>query len=87
MQTMLIDVPDDVLAITKMDTDEMRQDMTTDYACSLFENGRITLMQGAHFCQKNIYDFMAILKKRNIPVINYPPEQLEEEMKRYKQQC
>ncbi|MDR1024668.1 MAG: UPF0175 family protein [Treponema sp.] len=36
--------------------------------------------QGAELCSMNIYEFLNILAAAGIPAINYPAEELEEEI-------
>jgi predicted HTH domain antitoxin len=80
MQTLTIQVEDDVLAATKMSVKELGNSMLTMFAALLFKARKLTLAQAAHFCAMNMYDFMAYLKQHDIPVINYPPADLEREL-------
>jgi predicted HTH domain antitoxin len=47
----------------------------------LFESGSLTMSQAAKKCGCNIYEFIALLYKYNISVINYPASDLESDVK------
>lgn len=47
----------------------------------LFEVGKLSLGQAAKLAGYSKPAFMELLGKYNIPVIDYPPEDLEEELK------
>lgn len=46
----------------------------------LYETGRLSLGQAAKLSGYSKATFMELLGKHNIPVFNYPPEDLEREM-------
>ena len=47
----------------------------------LFESGALSMSQAAKKCGCTIYEFIDILKKYNISVINYPASDLESDVK------
>lgn len=47
----------------------------------LFESGSLTLSEAAKTCRCTVYEFLDILKKYNISVINYPASDLESDVK------
>jgi predicted HTH domain antitoxin len=47
----------------------------------LFESGSLTMSQAAKKCGCTIYEFIALLYKYNISVINYPASDLESDVK------
>ncbi len=49
-------------------------------AVHLFESGRTTLSQIARIADVPLVDFMEILGRLGIPVVDYPPEELEQEL-------
>ena len=49
-------------------------------AVHLFESGQTTLSQGARLAGISMEEFMKILGQLGIPVVNYPPEDLEREL-------
>jgi len=54
--------------------------MHRESAFNLYQNGSITLKQGADLCGVDLYNFMTMLSSANIPVIDYSPEELEAEV-------
>jgi predicted HTH domain antitoxin len=46
----------------------------------LFETGKLTLGQAASLAGYSKPTFIELLGKLNVPVINYPPEELEQEV-------
>jgi predicted HTH domain antitoxin len=80
MQTLTIQVDDDILTATKMNIKELGSSMLAMFASLLFKARKLTLAQAAHLCAMNLYDFMAYLKQHDIPVINYTTEELEQEL-------
>lgn len=49
-------------------------------AVHLFESGQATLSQSARIAGEPLVDFIAILGRLGIPVVDYPPEELEQEL-------
>jgi predicted HTH domain antitoxin len=49
-------------------------------AVKLYEVGKVSLGQGAEIAELSIREFMAALGNQQIPVINYPPEDLRVEL-------
>ena len=47
----------------------------------LFESGTLTMSEAAKKCGYTVYEFVDILKKYNISVINYPASDLESDVK------
>ena len=47
----------------------------------LFESGSLTMSEAAKKCGYTVYEFVDILKKYNISVINYPASDLESDVK------
>jgi predicted HTH domain antitoxin len=80
MQTITISVSDTVLASTNMDKNEMAQAMCREFAVKLFREGGLSLEQSADLCKMNIYDFLSVLSRAGVPVIDYTPEELEKEI-------
>ena len=63
--------------------------MTTEYdhenndllTAKLFESGALSMSQAAKKCGCTIYEFIDLLYKYNISVINYPDSDLESDVK------
>lgn len=49
-------------------------------AVHLFESGQVTLGRGAKIAGLFIGDFIEVLGSLGIPVVDYPPEELEKEL-------
>jgi len=49
-------------------------------AMKLFEEGKLSLGQAAALAEYSKVAFMEILGKYHIPVFNYPPEELEQDV-------
>lgn len=49
-------------------------------AINLFEAGQISLGQGARLAGFSLEEFIKLLGTLGIPVVNYPPEDLEKEL-------
>jgi predicted HTH domain antitoxin len=80
METLAIPIPEYLLEAANMDKNAMIEIIHDDLALRLFREGKISLEQGAELCGMNIYEFLDILAGAGIPVINYPAEELEEEI-------
>jgi predicted HTH domain antitoxin len=80
METLAIPIPENILEAANMDRNAMITIIRYDLALRLFREGKISLEQGAELCAMNIYEFLDILAAAGIPAINYPAEELEEEV-------
>jgi predicted HTH domain antitoxin len=83
METLAIPVPENFLETVHMDKSTIIEAMRSEFACKLFREGVLSLEQGAEFCGITIYDFLDIVSAAGIPVINYSPRELEEEVAGY----
>jgi predicted HTH domain antitoxin len=83
METLVIPVPENFLKTVNMDKSAMIEAMRGEFACKLFREGALSLEQGAEFCGITIYDFLDLISAAGIPVINYSPQELEEEVAGY----
>ncbi|OQY54360.1 MAG: UPF0175 family protein [Candidatus Parabeggiatoa sp. nov. 2] len=50
-------------------------------ALNLFGANCLTLAQAARIANLTIYDFLDLLKETDIPVVDYSPTELDEELK------
>ncbi|GHU48669.1 hypothetical protein FACS1894200_06190 [Spirochaetia bacterium] len=80
-----IPVEETYLATLNMDTEKLVSAMRTEFALNSFRDGKFTLVQGAHFCGMNIYDFIAAASEAEIPIINYLVEDFEKECAQFRQ--
>ena len=49
-------------------------------AASLFEAGQTTLVQSAKIAQMAVEDFIVLLGALGIPAVDYPPDELDDEL-------
>ena len=49
-------------------------------ALHLFESGHLTLTQAAKIAGVITHDFVSLLGAAGVPAVDYPPEELEEEL-------
>jgi predicted HTH domain antitoxin len=84
MPQIVISVPDELLVSMNMKANEVALSMCKEYAVNLFQQGKLTLVQGAKFCGMDIYDFMAAVSEAGVPVIDYPVEEFDKELVRLK---
>jgi len=80
MVSVAIPITESVLTALKMNEAEIAALMRKESAFRLYQNGSLTLKQGADLCGVDLYDFMTMLSGANIPVIDYSPEELEAEV-------
>jgi predicted HTH domain antitoxin len=83
METLAIPIPENFLEAVQMDKNTMIEAMRSEFAGKLFREGALSLEQGAEFCGITIYEFLDVLSAAGIPVINYAPKELEEEIAGY----
>jgi predicted HTH domain antitoxin len=80
MQTLTIPISEAILTAANMDKDEMVEGMRLEYAMQLFRQGKLTLVQSAELCGLGLYDFMSLLSQTGVPVVDYDPQELENEL-------
>jgi predicted HTH domain antitoxin len=80
MVSIAIPITEAVMTALKMDEAEIAALMRRESAFRLYQNGTLTLKQGADLCGVDLYDFMSMLSDASIPVIDYAPEDLEAEV-------
>jgi len=80
MISVAIPITESILLALKMNEAEIASLMRRESAFKLYQNGSLTLKQGADLCGVDLYDFMTMLSSANIPVIDYSPEELEAEI-------
>lgn len=56
-------------------------DVRVASAVELYRVGKVTLKQAADIVGVCVEDFMKILGRRGVSVLNWPPEELKEELK------
>jgi predicted HTH domain antitoxin len=80
MEQVTIPISDTILTSLNMDAGEVALSMRKEFALKNFREGRLTLAQGAAFCDMNIYDFISIVSQAGIPIIDYSIEEVDREL-------
>jgi predicted HTH domain antitoxin len=71
-----------LLLALNQSVNEIAAMMRQQYAMKMFQEGKLTLGQGAEFCGVSYRDFMDMLAKARIPVADYGAEELDAELSR-----
>ena len=80
MTQVTIPVSDSILTSLNMEAEEVALSMRKAFALTSFQNGKLTLAQGAAFCGMNIYDFISTASQAGIPIIDYSIEEIDAEL-------
>jgi len=74
-----IEVPNDFMALE--DIQEIQQEIQYSYALRLYKHAKVTISRAAELAGVDIYGFMALCKKEQIPVIDMTADELKQELK------
>lgn len=74
------EIPADILFSLNETAQEFSNQMRLYSAVLLFKDEKLTLKQSADLANAPMMNFIYELGKRDIPVINYSPEELEDEV-------
>ena len=80
MTQVTIPVSDSILTSLNMEVEEIALSMRKEFALKSFQNGKLTLAQGASFCGMNIYDFISCASQAGIPIFDYSIEDVDQEL-------
>jgi hypothetical protein len=69
MQQAAISFSDDLLLSLNMSVGEVVSSMRKEYATKMYQQGKLTLGQGAEFCGMCLYDFTALQHRRSMVVV------------------
>ena len=83
MKQLTMSIPDGLWVSMNMNTDEIVSSMRKEYGLKLYQTGKLTLSQSAEFCGVNLYEFMSLITLSGNPVIDYPAEELENELNQF----
>ena len=75
MKTLTTNIP----SIAEIDDKEARMSL----ASTLYERGKRTLGQAAELAGYSKETFMELLADYNVPLVNYPADELDEDIKKY----
>ena len=84
MSTININIPDQFFIILNENAEELSGQMKLYTALLLFKTHKLTLKQAANFADLTLMRFIDELGKHEIPVIDYNPEELQEELESFK---
>ena len=73
-----IDLPNDFVAMSA--EPEIKKEIRNSYALWLYQRGRVTLVKAAELADVDLYDFMAICKDNQVPIIDISRDELVEEL-------
>lgn len=73
-----IELPNDFVAFQA--EPEIRKEIQNSYALWLYQRGRVTLVKAAELAGVDLYDFMAICKDNQVPIIDISRDELVEEL-------
>jgi len=63
-----------------MKAGEISHSMRKEFSLKSFREGKLTLAQGAAFCEMNIYDFISNASQAGIPIIDYSIGEVDREL-------
>ncbi len=73
-----IELPNDFVAFQA--EPEIKKEIRNAYALWLYQRGRVTLVKAAELAGVDLYDFMAICKDNQVPIIDISRDELLEEL-------
>lgn len=73
-----IELPNDFVAFQA--EPEIKKEIRNAYALWLYQHGRVTLVKAAELAGVDLYDFMAICKDNQVPIIDISRDELLEEL-------
>lgn len=74
-----IEIPNDFMALEQLQ--EVQQEVQYSYALRLYKNAKVTIARAAQLAGVDIYQFMDLCKKEQIPVIDLSEDELKQELK------
>ena len=79
-----IELPNDFMALKEKQIVE--QEMKLSYALSLYKASEVTLSKAAELAGLDLYEFMSLCKKEQMPVIEINKQELIEDLQGMKNQ-
>ena len=74
-----IEIPNDFMALENIQ--EVQQEIQYSYALRLYKHAKVTISRAAELAGIDIYGFMDLCKKEQIPVIDMTANELKQELK------
>lgn len=81
VKKMELSVAENILLALNERPAEFLKDVKTFAAIKFFEIGKLSLGKAAELAEMRKLDFMELLSRNKICVYNYPPEELEEDLR------
>lgn len=81
IKKMELSIAEDILLALNEKPAEFLKDMKTFAAIKFFEIGKLSLGKAADLADMSKLDFMELLSRNKISVYNYPPEELDEDLR------
>jgi len=81
MNEIEIELPESIvksLEITGINREKLKEETKRALAVELFEEGKLSLESSAKLAGMHLSDFMSLLSKKKIPIVDYSDEELEE---------
>lgn len=79
MKKLTLELPEDLALILNESWDQLAQEIRVMSAIKLYELGKLSLGKAAELAGMQKVDFMFLLSKYGVPVIDYSEETLEHE--------
>ena len=78
-KTFCIELPESITHLWKSEK-ELTREMKEALTLELVRKHRISFRQGAKLLEMEYWDFLEFMSERGVPVIDYPPEDLDREL-------
>jgi len=75
-----IELPDDLAIALNMDEENLERDIRLFAAIKLYEIGKLSIGKASELANVNKIKFIELLGDYNIPTVDYPPDELDEEL-------
>jgi len=75
-----LNIAENILISLNQNVEEFEKHLRLSSALELFKSHKLSLGKAAELAKMSRRDFMAELNKHKIPIIDYPPEELEKEL-------
>lgn len=78
--TLELRIPDSLLIALNQNSDEFFAEMRFTHACQLYKGAKLTLSQAAELAGMSKWEMAETLSHKKHPVIDYSPDELEDEV-------
>lgn len=81
MQRIILEYPDDLASAVKTTPEELEAQIRLMAALKMFELGKLSSGKAAALAGLSRIEFLEMCGRYRVPLFNYPPEELEAELK------